>query len=116
MLKFLSDENFNGDVLRGLRLRIDELDILRVQDVTLAGQDDSVVLDWAAANGRLVLTHDRATMPDHAFRRVSRGDFMPGLIVVSDRLPTSLIISELLIIAECGEPADFANRVWYLPL
>jgi predicted nuclease of predicted toxin-antitoxin system len=111
MLKFLSDENFNGDVLRGLRLRIDALDILRVQDVGLAGRDDAAVLDWASANGRLVLTHDRATMPDHAFRRILRGDVMPGVIVIGDRLPTSLVISELLVIAECGESADFANRV-----
>ena len=63
MLRLLADENFNGDVVRGLLLRQPNLDIVCVQDVGLAGADDSDILAWAAENDRIVLTHDRATMP-----------------------------------------------------
>lgn len=35
MLRLLSDENFNGDIIRGLLLRYPTLDLLRVQDVGL---------------------------------------------------------------------------------
>src|SRR5262249_52981210 len=41
-----------------------------VQDVGLAGAEDPDVLAWAAANNRLALTHDRATMWDYAKERV----------------------------------------------
>ena len=44
MLRLLSDENFNGDIVRGLLLRQPDLDILRVQDVGLSGADDPNVL------------------------------------------------------------------------
>ena len=40
MLRLLADENFNGDIVRALLLRQPELDIVRVQDVGLAGLDD----------------------------------------------------------------------------
>jgi hypothetical protein len=33
MLRFAADENFNADIVRGLRRRLPELDIVRVQDV-----------------------------------------------------------------------------------
>jgi hypothetical protein len=37
MLRFLADENFNGDIIRGLFLRLPDLHVLRVQDAGLAG-------------------------------------------------------------------------------
>ncbi|GEM_PF-1916250 len=35
MLRLLADENFNGDILRGLALREPKLDVVRIQDVCL---------------------------------------------------------------------------------
>lgn len=79
MPRLLADENFNGDIVRGLLLRQPELDIARVQDVGLSGADDPAVLAWAADNDRIVLTHDRATMAEHARQRVVARSSMPGL-------------------------------------
>lgn len=53
MLRLLSDENFNGDVVRGLFLRQPDLDLLRVQDVGLREVDDPAILDWAASHRRI---------------------------------------------------------------
>src|SRR5438270_428490 len=44
MLRLLSDENFNGDIVRGLLLREPDLDLVRAQDVRLEGADDPDVL------------------------------------------------------------------------
>lgn len=54
MLKLLADENFDNTVLRGLFRRNSELDIVRVQDVGLSGEDDPTVLEWAAQEGRVL--------------------------------------------------------------
>ena len=61
---FLSDEDFNNRIVRGLLRRLPRLDLVRAQDVDLAGMHDKKVLEWAAKEGRLVLTHDFATMLD----------------------------------------------------
>ena len=58
MVRLLADENFHGDILRGL-LRVEpKLDILRVQDTKLYQAANSAVLDWAASEDRILLTHD----------------------------------------------------------
>lgn len=82
MLRFLADENFNNDILRGVKRRNPLADMLRVQDVDLSGVPDPVVLEWAAANQRVVLTHDVSTMTRHAYDRVREGKPMPGVFEV----------------------------------
>ncbi len=116
MLQLLSDENFNGDIVRGLFLRQPNLDLLRVQDVGLREVDDPAILDWAAINDRIVLTHDRATMPDFACKRLLRGEEMSGLFIVNDRMPIRQVIDELLILIDCSEQSEWRGIVLYLPL
>lgn len=62
MLRLAADENFNNDIVRGLWRRKSELDIVRIQDVGLSGADDPTVLEWAARERRVLLTHDVTTM------------------------------------------------------
>ncbi|MEX0716299.1 MAG: DUF5615 family PIN-like protein [Planctomycetaceae bacterium] len=90
MLRLLADENFNGDIVRGLLLRQPNLDIVRVQDVDLAGSDDPEILAWAAENDRIVLTHDRATMSDHAHERVAAGEGMAGVFILKTDFPLAV--------------------------
>lgn len=116
MLRLLADENFNGDIVRGLRLREPGLDIIRLQDAGLLGADDPDVLAWAAANDRIVLTHDRATMPDFAYERVVAGDPMPGMCILDARFPTGQAIEEILLVVACTEQTEWRDRVIYLPL
>ena len=117
MLLLAADENFNGEIVRGLLRRFADLDIVRIQDAPgMLGADDPTVLEWAAAEGRILLTHDRATMPDFAYQRVLAGQQMPGLFVVNDRHPVGQVIDELALILTCSEQDEWANRVVYLPL
>lgn len=102
--------------MRGLLLRRPDLDLNRAQDVGLEEADDLTVLAWAAANNRIVLTHDRATMPDFAYARVVAGQPMPGVFIVPDRMAVRQAIGELLLIEACSEQAEWAGLVVYLPL
>ena len=83
MLRFAADENFNNDIVRGLRRRKPDLDIVRVQEVSLSGAVDLDVLEWAARDGRVLLTHDLSTMTRYAYDRVEAGLAMPGVFQVS---------------------------------
>ena len=116
MLRLLSDENFNGDIVRGLLLRHPTLDLCRVQDVGLEEADDPAILVWAAANNRILLTHDRATVPDFAYARVVTGQPMPGVFVVHNRMAVRQVIEELLLMATCSEQIEWVGLVVYLPL
>ncbi len=116
MLRLASDENLNGDIVRGLLLRRPDLDLIRIQDEGLEGADDPTLLAWAAENDRILLTHDRATMPDFAYARIGLGQPMPGLFVLNDRLPVRQAIDELLLVDSASEQEEWAGLVVYLPL
>jgi hypothetical protein len=116
MLRLLSDENFSGDIVRGLLLRRPGTDLIRTQDVGLLGADDPRVLAWAAENNRILLSHDRTTMPGYAYARVTAAEPMPGVIIANDRLPIGQVIQELLLIDECSVQEEWKGRVLFLPL
>ena len=49
MLRLASDADVHGEIIRGLRRRLPEIDLVRVQDVLPEGTPDPEVLAWAAA-------------------------------------------------------------------
>ncbi len=115
MIRFLSDEDFNGRIVRGLLLRKSDLDLVRVQDVGLRGADDEVILDWADKNGRLLLTHDGRTMPKHLRSRLAAGAHVPGVLIVDDLAPINACVEDTLRVAECSDEGDWEDKIAYLP-
>ena len=83
MLRLAVDENFNNDIVRGLLRRRPDLDFVRLQDVGLSGAEDPSVLEWAAQERRVLLTHDVSTITRCAYDRVRAGTRMPGVFEVS---------------------------------
>jgi hypothetical protein len=116
MIRFLADEDFNRRILRGLRRRLPSLDVVRVQDVGLITRPDTEVLEWAANENRIVLTHDVTTMSKHAFDRIEQGLPMSGVIEVSQERQIGEAIEELILIAECSLENEWQNQVIFLPI
>jgi hypothetical protein len=116
MTRFLADENFNNQIVRGVLRQNSDVDIVRVQDVELSGVDDPTVLAWAAEAGRVVLTHDVATMIAFAYQRIQARLSMPGLFEVSRRVPVGLAIEEIILIAEYSIEGEWEGQVRFLPL
>jgi uncharacterized protein (DUF433 family) len=85
MLRLASDADVHGEIIRGLRRRLPEIDLVRAQDALPAGTPDLAVLAWAAAEGRVLITNDRNTMVGFAYQRVAAGE--PSL--ASSPRPTS---------------------------
>lgn len=116
MTRFLADENFNNQIIRGVFRQQSDVDIVRVQDVKLSGTNDPTVLAWAAQEGRIVLTHDVATMTAFAYERLQLGLAMPGLFEVSRRISVGLAIEEIILIAKCSLEGEWEGQVRFLPL
>jgi predicted nuclease of predicted toxin-antitoxin system len=116
-IQWLADENFDNDILRGLRRRSTGFDAIRVQDIgEIAGADDATVLAWAAANDRILLTHDVSTMI-RAMQSIAPG--WPArikVLLVPDSLPIGIAIEDILLLNECSEASDWGPGVVYLPL
>jgi predicted nuclease of predicted toxin-antitoxin system len=116
MIRFLADENFNGKIVRGIRREQPEADIVRVQDTAIYQASDPEVLEWAAIQNRILLSHDRETMIHYGKQRIEAGLPMPGIIIVRNTLPIGQVIEELLMILGASEPEEWNNLIAFLPL
>lgn len=116
MIRLAADENFNGAIVRGPLGRRPNLDIVRIQDVGLSGADDPTVLEWAAREGSVLLTHDVETITRYAYDRVRAGNAMPGVFEVSRSVPIGGAIDDILLIAACSLEGEWEGQVRYLPL
>ena len=107
MLQLLADENFNYKITRGLLRCKPELDIVQVQNVGLSRADDPAVLEWAARQNRILLTHDISSITHYAYERITMGKLMPGVFEVSRRVPVGLAIEDILLLAECSKKGEW---------
>jgi len=116
MLRLVTDENFNGRILRALQRSIPELDVIRFQDTPRSGAEDPDLLEWCAHQSRIVLTHDVATLVGFAYERVRSGQAMPGVIAAQTNHPIGQVIDDLLLLILASTPEELENRVIFIPL
>ena len=116
MLRLLIDQDFNQRILRGLRRRVLQLDVVTAHEVGLREARDPELLAWAAFGGRVTVTHDRQTMPGHAADRLAAGEKMPGLFVVPRRLSISQVIDDLEVMVTCSFEGEWDGTIRFLPL
>lgn len=116
MLKYLADENFHNHVVRALRRQFPDLDLVRAVEVGLESVDDPGVLDWAARNGRVLLTHDVRTIRTFAQERLDKELPMAGVIFVPQPFSRAQIIEDLALLAECYAPEELTSTWLHLPL
>lgn len=115
-MRFATDENFDGHMLRGLRRRLPDLDVIRIQDTLMYQASDPDLLAWLAEENRILITHDVKTMPGFVFARVNDGLYVPGVIAVRAKTPVGDAIHDLEIMLGASGPEEFANQVRYIPI
>src|SRR5437016_642204 len=98
MLRLASDADVHGEIIRGLRRRMPEIDLARVQDALGEGIADEEVLNWATSENRAVITNDRSTMIGLAHQRAKTGQPAFGLIATSNHQAIGSAIDDILLI------------------
>lgn len=116
MLELLADENFKDQIVSGLRRRLPTLDLSTARQHGLLGATDPEILEWAAHEHLVVLTHDVRTMGRYAFARIEAGELMPGVIEIPSLMPIGQAIEELVLFVQVVEPREIRGRVVRLPL
>lgn len=78
--------------------------------------DDPDVLEWAAQEGRILLTHDVKTITKFAYARIEQGLPMPGVVEVNSYLDIGQVIEDLVLFIECSLENEWEGQVIFLPL
>jgi predicted nuclease of predicted toxin-antitoxin system len=111
MLRLASDADVHGEVIRGLRRRKPEIDLVRAQDALPEGTPDPEVLAWAAVENRILITNDRNTMVGFAYQRVAAGEAVPGIIATTTQQSIGSVIDDILLIAEYMADEEIRDKV-----
>jgi len=114
--RFLADHDFNEHILDGVLRRAPLAEISRVREYGLHAEDDGAVLQFAAENGLIVLSHDVNTMPAAAYARMGDGREMRGLLMVKQTDPIAAVIEDLVLIWSTSETEEWDRQVWFLPI
>ncbi len=114
--RFLADHDFNHKIVAGLRRREPALEFIRLIDLNLQEASDPSILDYAATQGLIVVSHDTNTMCGHAYDRIAQNLSMPGLFIAGQDEPIRLMIDEVLLIWSLTEAEDWAGKVTFLPI
>lgn len=114
-VRFQADADLNQIIVKAVLRLEPAIDFQTAQAANLSGLRDPDVLRLAAQQGRVLVSHDRKTMPIH-FSQFIASEESAGLLVVSQKLPIAQAAEELALIWLASEPEDWLNRIRSLPL
>jgi hypothetical protein len=114
--RFLTDEDFNADIVDGAARLEPEIEFLSVRDTEVEGCPDAEVLQFAEEAAYIVLTHDENTMTKFAYERLAAGQTFPGVFVVHQWLPIGIAIHAIVLLWAASDAAEWRDHVEFLPL
>ncbi len=120
-LAYLLDENLPMRVVRAIQrfnltteMPIDALRVGNVSELPL-GADDQSVLIWAESVGRILVSEDKHTLPDHLDRHLAMGRHCPGVFLVRPGIGLLEVVEFLSLVAHLTEPFEWRDRVSFIP-
>ncbi|MBY0503011.1 MAG: DUF5615 family PIN-like protein [Bryobacteraceae bacterium] len=102
-------------LVKALRLREPAIDFASAVDSDLEGVPDPEVLELAAQQGRIPVTHDRRTMVDHFRSRLAEGKASPGVFLVTQSARIGEVVDALVMVWAASEAGEWENQLRYLP-
>jgi predicted nuclease of predicted toxin-antitoxin system len=108
-VRFLADEDLHAGVIDGLRSRESAIDVLDAKTAGMRGEKDTVLLDFAARQDRILITHDRNTMTWFFMERVASGKSNPGIFMIPQMSRIGEIIDTLLLVWAASQAEEWRN-------
>jgi len=114
-IRFQADADFNENIVAGVLRREPQVDFRTALQGGLRGLDDMQALALAAQDGRVLVSHDRKTMPAQ-FAEFVRSNTSPDLFIVSQKADLLTAIEGLLLVWAATEPEEWVNKICTIPI
>ena len=110
-----ADADLDQDIVTGVVRREPKINFQTATEAGLQGLPDPEVLAFAARENRILVTHDRRTMPTHFGNFIIQNN-CPGVFIISQDLNILATIEELRLIWAASDHEEWTNRLVELPL
>lgn len=114
MICFQADADLDRDIVVGVKDREPAIDFASAPE-RLVKLPDPQVLELAASEGRILVTHDRRTMPLHLRRRLEEGKSSPGVFLVSQFESVGVVVEAILVVWAASNATEWKNQIFHLP-
>ncbi len=114
-VRFQADADLDQDIVRGILRRQPEIDFQTATAAGLEGLSDLQVMALAANQRRILVTHDRKTMPRY-FAEFIADNMSPGVLIVSRKLSVKNAIESLILIWAASNESEWVNCIATIPL
>ncbi len=114
-VSFQADADLNQIIVKATLRREPTIDFQTAHAAKLSGLKDEKVLAMAAKTDRILVTHDRKTIP-HSFAEFIMSQTSPGVLIVPQRLHVANVVEDLILIWAATEAEEWMNRIRSLPL
>ncbi len=111
--RFQADNDLDQRIVVATKRLDPAIDFQTAPALGLHDVDDPDVLALAAREGRILVSHDRKTMPDH-FREFIASQNSPGVIIVSQKMPIGRAAELLHLLWAASEAEEYANIIYDL--
>jgi predicted nuclease of predicted toxin-antitoxin system len=112
---FQADADLNAEIVAGVLPREPGTDFQTADEASLRRLPDPEVLALAAQENRILVTHDRRTMPRH-FADFILHHSSPGVFIIAQTVSVRVAIEELLLVWAASESEEWTNLIVEPPL
>jgi predicted nuclease of predicted toxin-antitoxin system len=113
-VRFQADADLKQSLVNGVLRRQPNLDFQSANAAELEGKKDQEVLAIAAKAGRVLVTHDRKTMPAE-FGEFVMSQNSSGVLILSQSFSTSEAIEALILIWGASTSEEWVNQIMSIP-
>jgi hypothetical protein len=114
-IRFQADNDLKFAIVKAVRRREPTIDFASASEAELEGVSDPEVLERAAREGRVLVSHDRRTMLKHFRNRLAAGKPSPGLLIVSQGAPIGLVVEAVILLWAVADPTELRDQAYHLP-
>jgi hypothetical protein len=115
MIRFQADADLDHKIVQAARKSEPSMDFASALDSGLERVPDPEVLELAASQNRILVTHDRRTMPGYFRSRLAQGKSSPGVFLVSQFAALGPVVEALVTVWAASEPSDWRNQMRHVP-
>lgn len=106
-IRFYMDEHVDLDVTKALQRR--GMDVLTAQEASQRATDDAILLQTAAASGRVFVSQDK-----DGLRLASQGEPHTGIVYAPQGTPIGVLIRGLMLIYDVMDADEMVNHIEFI--
>jgi hypothetical protein len=115
LIRFQADADLRHSIVTAVRRLEPAISFASAVDSGITGLADPEILEFAAGEGRILVSHDRRTIIHHFRNHLAARKSSPGVFLVPQSAPLGPIAEVLVVVWAVSEAEEWRDQLRHLP-